>query len=61
MIRIYSVRTESNEGAPYSTYKIAAKTFAEAVAKVQKKEIDAYDHLDLGERISEVLILASEN
>ena len=60
MIRIYEVRTETDETPRYSTYKVAAKNFKEAVAKVTKTQIGAYQHLKIGERISEVIILASE-
>jgi hypothetical protein len=60
MIRIYEVRTENQDIENYEVYRIAAKSFSEAVTKAQKK-IDAYKHLNTGERISEVKILARES
>jgi hypothetical protein len=60
MNRIYEVRTETDEAPRFSSYKVAAKSFKEAVAKVTKVQISPYQHMN-GERISEVIILASED
>ena len=58
MIRIYEVHTETKKAEKYSSYKVAAKNFKEAVAKVTKEELTPT--VQGGERISEVIILASE-
>jgi hypothetical protein len=57
MIRIYEVKTETSDGLAYGSYRVAAKTFESAVAKVTKKEIQPFD---TGERIAAVHVLASE-
>ena len=58
MIRIYEVRTGSKYSERYNSYKVAAKNVLEAMAKVTKNEIEPFD---VGEYISEVLLLASES
>lgn len=58
MVRIYEVHTETTEAENYSSYRVAAKTFKEAVDMVIKKELTPPVG---GERISEVHILASES
>jgi len=62
MIRIYEVETETEDGRPYSSYRVAARTFEQAVAKVQKTQIDPYkvDDGRYAERIAAVHVLASE-
>lgn len=60
MTRIYEVKTEYRDGKQAYTYRVAAKQFTEAVAKVQKKEIDPFLSESYVERISECRILASE-
>ena len=58
MIRIYEVRTGTKTAERYSSYRVAAKDINGAMAKVTKKEIEPFD---VGEYISEVLLLASES
>jgi hypothetical protein len=56
MIKIYEVRTGSKVGN--NSYRVAAKDVQAAMDKVTKNEIEPFD---VGEYISEVLLLASES
>lgn len=61
-MRIYEVKTEDENGKQYDTYRMAAESFAEVVTKVTEKHIEPYKHHEgYTERISQVIILASED